>query len=152
MKWMNSHVLLSQCQGLSPSRSLSKVSADTQSVAGPVPLMVMAATRKLYSVPRSSPTRHGAIPRDPWVQQFLQTISPAIPRDPSAQQFPQIHQPRNSYRSSAQQFPQILIKSQEPWITQPSTPASPTVSALERTVRASLQPCFNLGLLIRLIH
>lgn len=38
-----------------PSRSLSNVSADTQSVAGPVPLTVKAATRKLYSVPRSRP-------------------------------------------------------------------------------------------------
>lgn len=38
-----------------PSRSLSKVSADSQSVAGPVPLTVRAATRKLYSVPRSRP-------------------------------------------------------------------------------------------------
>lgn len=38
-----------------PSKSLSKVSADSQSVAGPVPLTVRAATRKLYSVPRSRP-------------------------------------------------------------------------------------------------
>lgn len=40
-----------------PSRSLSNVSADIQSVAGPVPLTVKAATRKLYSVPRSRPKR-----------------------------------------------------------------------------------------------
>lgn len=38
-----------------PSKSLSKVSADSQSVAGPVPFTVRAATRKLYSVPRSRP-------------------------------------------------------------------------------------------------
>lgn len=43
-----------------PSRSLSKVSADTQSVAGPVPLTVSAATRKLYSVPRSRPATQTA--------------------------------------------------------------------------------------------
>lgn len=40
---------------LLPSRSLSKVSAVVQSVAGPVPFTVMAETRKEYSVPRSRP-------------------------------------------------------------------------------------------------
>lgn len=38
-----------------PSRSLSKVSAVVQSVAGPVPLTVTADTRNEYSVPRSRP-------------------------------------------------------------------------------------------------
>ena len=38
-----------------PSRSLSKVSAVVQSVAGPVPFAVTADTRKVYSVPRSRP-------------------------------------------------------------------------------------------------
>lgn len=47
-------VLTRSCLFL-PSRSLSNVSAVVQSVAGPVPLTVMADTRNIYSVPRWRP-------------------------------------------------------------------------------------------------
>lgn len=56
-----------------PSKSLSKVSADSQSVAGPVPLTVRAATRKLYSVPRSRPATQTTEKKKGWNKRFGKT-------------------------------------------------------------------------------